>query len=152
MSDRLLLPPRSIDYQTRLHDRLAEVSSKAANLERATTLDYTHLVGGAGEPAFQNNYANYGSGFAVVGFYLVRDVVHIQGLVTRSTGTVVAGETIFTLPALIKPGTEHIFAAWGNSGAGRVDITASGTVVNNSTSGASGGFLSLSGLRYRVGF
>ena len=57
-----------------------------------------HEVGAAGEPDFQNTYANSGSGFETAAFYKDREgVVHLKGFVT-GTGT-----TIFHLPAGYRP-------------------------------------------------
>lgn len=85
--------------------------------------DSWHNVGGSGEPAFENSWANYGSSYVVARFRKdAGGFVHIQGMVASGSGTV------FTLPAGYRPDTKTRFNAQGNSGLGQTDIDTDGTV------------------------
>ena len=74
-----------------------------------------HMVGAAGEPAFDVDWTNVGAGFQPAGFY--KDpfgTVHLQGDVQRTTGT---DATIFRLPAGYCPvGGIEDFPAYGDGG------------------------------------
>lgn len=59
-----------------------------------------HVVGAAGEPAFQNSWVNYGSGYGDAAFRKRPDgVVELAGMVKSGT----ANGVIFTLPAGYRP-------------------------------------------------
>src|SRR4029450_5988070 len=59
-----------------------------------------HIVGTAGEPAFQNGWTNFGSNRTTVGFYIdTANVVHLKGHLTGGGNSTVA----FTLPAGYRP-------------------------------------------------
>jgi hypothetical protein len=81
-----------------------------------------HVVGAAGQPQFDVDWTNVGSGFQPAGFY--KDpfgTVHLQGDVQRTTGT---DATIFQLPAGYCPvGGIEDFPAYGDGG------TAAGVAV-----------------------
>jgi hypothetical protein len=74
-----------------------------------------HMVGAAGEPAFDVDWTNVLAGFQPAGFY--KDpfgTVHLQGDVQRTTGT---DATIFRLPAGYCPvGGIEDFPAYGDGG------------------------------------
>ena len=86
-----------------------------------------HQIGAAGEPAFQNSWANYDT--RVCRFY--KDAgqrVHLVGfLQSGSTGTV-----CFTLPAGYRPvtgGTSGwLYAVVTNGGTGSIEVRSDGTV------------------------
>ena len=87
----------------------AQVANSLAPMEA------THLVGAAGEPAFQSGSANIPPGgefsFAPAGFYKDHSgVVHVQGLVKVGSEGSLPG-VIFTLPAGFRPtaGTVEVF-------------------------------------------
>jgi S-layer homology domain len=62
-----------------------------------------HIVGTAGEPAFQNGWTNTGLGKTTVGFYKdTANVVHLKG--SMSGGA--SGTTAFTLPAGYRPSAD----------------------------------------------
>ncbi len=66
-----------------------------------------HLVGGAGEPQFENGSTNFGSEgeftFPSVGFYKDHEgIVHLQGMAKVDTGP--GGVSVFTLPPGFRPG------------------------------------------------
>jgi hypothetical protein len=61
-----------------------------------------HVIGAAGEPAFQNGWTNYGGSWPAASFRkLASGLVLLRGLVVGTGG---AGATIFTLPAGHRPG------------------------------------------------
>lgn len=65
------------------------------------TMDTWHAVGAVGEPALGTGWANYGSGFAPIGFRKFPDGrVKLRGLTMLSSGT---SMLIFTLPAGYRP-------------------------------------------------
>jgi hypothetical protein len=78
----------------------------------APTIDPWHYVGNAGEPAFQNSWANYGAPYGGARFRKMPDgLVIMDGLI--QSGTV--GAAAFTLPAGYRPDD-------GASGAKRIHI------------------------------
>ncbi len=88
-----------------------------------------HVVGGSGEPAFQNSWVNYDtSTFRGARFWKdAMGLVHLEGLVKNGAA---APSTIFTLPAGYRPGNALIAVTVANSVAvSRVDIAATGNVV-----------------------
>jgi microcystin-dependent protein len=100
----------------------------------SNTMDTWHLVGTAGEPAFQNGYVNYGGGFAACGFRRFPDgKVKLKGLVNGPGASAV----IFTLPPGYRPpGETKLNVVQTNSVVGRVDVAATGEVgVSVGTSG-----------------
>lgn len=91
-------------------ETVSQVSSVAAQ-----PIDAWHLVGGTGEPAFQNSWTNFGGTEEVAGFR--KDPfgrVHLKGLITGP-----AFNTAFTLPAGYRPVRTQRFstAASGNAAA-----------------------------------
>ena len=104
-----------------------------------------HEVGESGEPAFENSWVNYGSGFESAGFY--KDPfgrVHLKGLV--KTGTV--GVAMFTLPSGYRPSATVLFSVHSNGAEGRVDINSSGAVI--AVSPSNNAYVSLDGISFRV--
>jgi hypothetical protein len=68
----------------------------------------THLIGAAGEPAFEGGSSNFGSESGIstqpAGFYKDHEgIVHLQGLVKVGTGGTIG--KVFTLPAGFRPAT-----------------------------------------------
>lgn len=105
----------------------------------------THLVGGTGEPAFQNSWVNFGSGWKVATYW--KDVfgfVHLAGLI--KSGTV--GSAAFTLPPGFRPDSAEMFAVSSNNVFGQVEIQADGTVTPMSPSNNT--FVSLSGITFHI--
>ncbi len=90
---------------------------RAADADHATTVDAfshpvtVHLVGGSGEPQFENGAANYSPSFTPAGFYKDHDcVVHLQGTVGNSNNNAVA----FTLPVADRPEKAVLAPITGN--------------------------------------
>jgi hypothetical protein len=96
-----------------------------------------HLIGAAGEPAFQNSWANYGSAWAPARFRKVGGVVKLSGLIAGGTN----GAAAFTLTAGFRPAYDEIFAGrnsrfaslggTGYEGATRNNVRSSGAVEVN---------------------
>lgn len=84
-----------------------------------------HNVGGAGEPAFQNSWANYGSGYAAAAFRKdANGFVHVKGVVSGGANNTV----IFTLPAGYRPGGHENFAVTSSGQFGQVRVNQDGTL------------------------
>ena len=87
-----------------------------------------HEVGDANEPAFENSWVNYGSGYSTTGF--MKDphgMVKLKGVVQSGT----SGTVVFTLPAGYRPGATCIFSAVNVNGGGHstVSVNTSGQVT-----------------------
>jgi hypothetical protein len=105
----------------------------------AQQLDSVHLVGGAGEPAFQGGWVNYDNGAAVPGTSAQRNAgfrkypdgrVRLFGTVRSGT----SGTTIFTLPVDYRPrgavsGQIVSLVAGAAGGPAQIDVYANGSVV-----------------------
>ena len=106
-------------------------------------MDPWHVVGAAGEPAFENGWVNYGSGFAPAAFRKSPDGrVHIRGLVVGGA----TNSNIFTLPAGYWPPAQVLIANIRDPEvAGRIDITTTGRIVPTWPGGA---YLSLSNIAF----
>lgn len=109
---------------------VASVARLAAEITRRLTPEAWHVIGAAGEPAFQNGWLNFGGTFDTAGYRkdpLGR--VHLKGKIKSGTGNT----TIFTLPAGYQPAAGKIFSVVTASGAGhvagRVDVYPDGRVV-----------------------
>jgi hypothetical protein len=92
-------------------------------------VDRWHYVGAAGEPAFQNNWMNYGGSDVPLRFKLLPDgSLKVEGVIKNGTAI-----TVFTLPAGYRPATKNIYDYcfhWNGStrGCGRVEAIPSGNV------------------------
>lgn len=107
-----------------------------------------HNVGGANEPAFQNNWVNYGSDLDVASFY--KDAlgwVRLKGMVKSGT----ANTTVFTLPPGYRPQVDVVFSVLSNDVIHRVTVTASGTVGPTAGLGSNAS-VSLSGITFPTFF
>lgn len=110
------------------------VSPGAPPLILGPAPDPWHTVGGAGEPAFANTWANTGGSNRKAGFRRTSDgCVALAGWV-KSTGAEGANSTIFTLPAGYRPDANVRFdSTAGNSGGTQVvsqmSISTAGLVV-----------------------
>ena len=106
-----------------------------------------HLIGETGEPAFDNNWVNYGSGYEVCGFYKHLDRVYLQGLIKSGTVNTGSTGTAFTLPAGYRPVGVALFDVQSNFALGRIDVRDSGQVRMHTGGNA---WFSLDGLSFRV--
>lgn len=101
--------------------------------------------GRPGQPAFQNGWVNYGSGWQVAGFW--KDpfsVVRLRGLV--KSGTV--GSALATLPPGFRPLVSETFSTISNGALGRVDVLTNGAIVPAPPSNNT--YVSLSGISFRT--
>lgn len=69
-----------------------------------------HLIGGGGEPAFQNGWSNSSVGDPPAGFLKDRGEVRLKGSIKGGTNN--AGTTILTLPVGYRPTTNKFFIIW----------------------------------------
>jgi hypothetical protein len=92
--------------------------------------DIWHLIGTAGEPAFQNAWVNHGAAGSPAGFRKTPDGrVSLQGLIKSGTVDATDTQPTFTLPAGYRPSATQRFPAPSAGLYGQVDITAAGLVV-----------------------
>lgn len=102
-----------------------------------------HIVGNAGEPAFQNGWTHYDA--RVVKFRKIHGAVHLSGL--AGSGTLAA--TMFVLPAGYRPLIENtftlVFPVVANGALGVVDIWQDGRVQVTSGSNV---WVSLAGITF----
>lgn len=102
-------------------------------------------VGATGQPAFENSWVAYGSGWGDPAFW--KDpfgIVRLRGL--AKSGTV--GQPMFTLPPGFRPAVNETFPVISNSAIGRVDVQTDGKVIPQSPS--SDTWVSLSGIAFRT--
>jgi len=109
-------------------------------------VDIKHVVGAAGEPAFQNSWVNYDvPTWGSANFSKDSSgIVHLEGLVMNGT----LGAAIFTLPAGYRPAKQLLFAVLGNNILGRLDVTPTGAVQFSVGSNA---YVQLSGITFDSG-
>lgn len=83
------------------------------------------VVGGPGEPVFQNGWGNFGQGYSTVAFRrLPTGLVVVRGLAAGGA----ANSAIFTLPAGYRPLAGLLFPTSAAAANARVDVDASGAV------------------------
>lgn len=95
-------------------------------------------------PALASGWGNFGSGYDTAGYF--RDsagVVHLRGLVVRTSGT---GLTMLTLPVGFRPAGRKIFAGSSADAYARIDITTAGDVILSSGSPTT--WVSLEGITF----
>lgn len=105
--------------------------------------DKTHAVGGAGEPAFQGTWVNFGAPFGSASFYRRNDRVYLSGCV--KTGVI--NTAVFTLPVGYRPGFTGAFAIPSAAAFGIVTVDAAGNVIPTNGNNAS---VFLDGIHFRV--
>lgn len=106
----------------------SEIATDAVGADELFT-EAKHVVGAAGEPAFQNNWVNFNAfGFGTeLGFWkLASGLVVIQGMVSRGAGAYPSD--IFTLPAGYWPSESLAFPAISNDVFHRLDVRLDGIV------------------------
>jgi hypothetical protein len=117
-------PAGSPDTPAQVLSKLATVDGAGSSLDADTldglSNDVWHVVGAAGEPAFQNGWVNSDVGATPAPAAFTKDatgVVHVRGQVeggTVSTGTT---GTVFVLPVGYRPtGGSHFIAALTTDG------------------------------------
>jgi hypothetical protein len=144
-------------------EHLTDNSKSERNFQRlwnyiksATQREAIHLVGGTGEPAFQNSWVHFDSGTGTpgggtqrdVGFYRHAGRVHLQGV----TKTGASGTTAFTLPAGYRPITARLMMVAASGGTAWIAINSDGTVVPTNTLGSGvATYCFLDGVSFRYG-
>lgn len=88
--------------------------------------DYRY-VGDAGNPAFENSWENYSTGWVSASFRKHGSRVEVRGLVKQDPPVV--GSVIFTLPSGYRPIKEHLFSSVsGSTDQCRVRVSPAGEV------------------------
>jgi Collagen triple helix repeat (20 copies) len=106
------------------------------------------VVGDPGQPTFGTGWENFDpGGRPSAAFYVDRQgIVHLQGAVTRATGT---GTQIFVLPAGYGPELQQTFPAVGNGGTlAVIEVEPDGEVA---LAVGDPGLLHLNGITWRAG-
>jgi hypothetical protein len=126
---------------------MVKVGAPIAGQTGLTPVEGWHLVGGAGEPAFQNAFANWGAPHAFAGFYKdPSGVVHLKGLLL--TPAAVTNKVAFTLPVGYRPAEIHIITTISGNALAKVQINVNGDV--QVTLGASSDNITLGGMTFRA--
>jgi hypothetical protein len=116
-------------------------------------MEARHDVGAAGEPAFKNNWANFGGGYETAGFYMTPfGEVVVYGMVANAVNAGAGGGVIFTLPAGYAPRAVEQFWAYSNT-AGLAVITQvnpNGDVIRALGGAVAEAAYRLFGIRFRV--
>jgi hypothetical protein len=102
-----------------------KIADGAINRDKMAPLPAWREIGTAGNPGFQNGFANFGGGYSTAAF--LQDhagVVHLKGFVLGPTNSIA-----FTLPAGLRP-AQHLAMAVPSSGpvAAAVEIRTEGTI------------------------
>ena len=107
-----------------------------------------HIVGTAGEPAFQNGWENWEvSDASLAGFYKDSEsIVHLKGVVAEGTD----GTTVFELPGGYRP-SETLILPVGAVGGGAVIVQTSGSLSIQCVCDTSTRAFGLDGLIFRIG-
>jgi hypothetical protein len=112
-------------------------SSLAKFLAKPTVYDATLAAG----------WSAYGAPFGQAQYFIDNsNVVHLTGLVKKSSA-VVAWESILTLPAGFRPGTQLVFPTENSGAYCRIDVTQAGTVI---ISGGGNAYISLNSIIFMV--
>jgi len=84
------------------------------------------VIGSAGEPAFQNSWTNYGSGFANAAFRKDADgYVHLRGTIQGGA----ASSVIFTLPGGYRTGGNLMIAVYRGALNSSAGVITDGTIM-----------------------
>ena len=120
-SENLQLPHQVVGTMAEVQDNFETIQTLLPSIPAAGVYPPWHVVGDAGEPAFENDWGN--SSARPLHFF--RDqmgFVYIAGLVERASG---AGVTVFTLPVGYRPPYPYEFVAANGS---QWNIAEDGTV------------------------
>jgi hypothetical protein len=150
-------PPLAVNSGAKVANLNADkLDGRDSTAFAAASSEPVHVVDTTGEPGFENNYANFGSGFSTVGFYKDSTrVVHLRGTLKKLTGTF-DGSTAFTLPAGYRPPQILYMPAAVDDGSGAIQINTDGSVTvycwtGPCTTGAGGVGVGIDGLTFRTG-
>lgn len=99
--------------------------------------------------SFATNWEDYGGSYATTTISKSSNgIVHLEGLVRRTSSTSTSGDTMFTLPTWARPQSRRIYECPSASGTIRVDINTTGTVTALAAVPAND-WVSVSGLNFR---
>jgi hypothetical protein len=103
-------------------------------------LTAVHVIGAAGEPAFQNGWTSMAT-FGPVGFWKssVTGLVHFQGI-PQNSGDPAGNSVMFTLPVGYRPSATRILEAIANNLSGtfvQINTTGEVLVISNLAASAS---------------
>jgi S-layer family protein len=119
-------------------------------MDAITQSEAFHIVGTAGEPAFQNGWHNFGMGNSTGGFFKdALGVVHLKGtILVPGVGN---GATAFTLPAGYRP-AEILFMPCAGSGpiAANLILQTDGQLKPGCAGAPVNCFVGLDGLAFRA--
>lgn len=109
----------------------------------------SHIVGGAGEPAFQSGYSNYGGGgYSTAQFYKDRGRVYLRGTISNAASNANSSATpIFILPVGYRPNEIIGVVMNANNAFGLLRVLPTGEVfiaVGNTS------FASIDGISFRI--
>jgi hypothetical protein len=109
--------------------------------------DFTpwHEIGDAGEPAFQNSWVNFGSGFETAGYWKQSDGwVRLKGVIKNgTTGSLVI---VFSLPTGYRPPRSMYFTTQSTDGTAAIRVDQAGEVRIITTPGNT--YVSLCGITF----
>lgn len=97
---------------------------------------------------FSNNWTHYDSAEPAQYMRDAHGLVHLRGLVKRSTGSVVSGETILTLPSGCIPAGHIMYPVEANGSYGAIDIRSDGT-LNDRGATTNATLTSLDGIKFK---
>jgi hypothetical protein len=109
---------------------IAVVASAGTQATLDITMDSWHLVGGSGEPAFQNSWANNASPATYPVAAFRKDPtgrVALRGLVNGGP----TGVAMFTLPVGYRPPRALFFPTDANGAYARITVNADGSIVHS---------------------
>jgi hypothetical protein len=124
--------------------QMVKVGAPIAGQTGIDPVEATHVVGGAGEPAFTNGYVNNTSGYTGASFYKDRGRVYLAGMIKSGT----PGLSAFTLPIGYRPSAAIKLPMNINGAMQSVDINPDGTVVP--TGGSAADTRILEGLSFKL--
>lgn len=108
-----------------LERRAEEAQRELLRMVKSLSPEPWRSVGAFGQPAWQNGWSNYGSGFQVVQFRKAGgDMIQIRGL-----AVIGSSNTIFTLPTGYRPTSRQLRVTDGGVMFGRVDVHTTGEVI-----------------------
>jgi hypothetical protein len=127
-------------------------------IELTMPLEYPpwRVVGGAGNPAFQNNFSSWGAPWTLGRFRMLPDgYVEIGGLIRMPTPAIASG-IIFTLPAGYRANEWHRFSQLCGSGTAgtpsglNVNVYDTGQVAAGEGNPTADQWINLDGIRFQV--
>lgn len=129
--------------ELRLEARLRDLEARLIDAEKGLTAIEAPTV-----PTLATNWSSFDAGvnFTIPSFYKRAGRVHLTGLAKKSIA-VVAGETIFTLPAGYRPDKQLVFPIISSGVIGRLDVSPAGAVILQSGNAS---YVSFEGVSFRA--